>query len=106
MTEKELFNDLMIAIDEEDIKYLIRNKERYKPILAALNRLEILERELKKQDKELVELTKVLKIIVEKQVDIPELLRADNVVEYNSKHWSESLDLSKSEFDFLKEYLK
>lgn len=43
MTEKALFNDLMIAIDEEDIKYLIRNKERYKPILAALNRLEILE---------------------------------------------------------------
>ena len=135
MIEKELFNDIMIAIDEEDIKYLIRDKYKYKPIIEALNRLEELERDVEtwkevaehKEEEyqicheECERLTsiknkqaEILRIIKEKKVNVRAFLKCcnseDGLSIYNNqcddKQEKESKELTQEEFDLLKEVLK
>lgn len=107
MNNKELYYDLMIAIDEGDIDYLQRNKLRYKKIETDLNRLDEIDKVMFINNQKMQKQDEILRIIKEKNVNIHGIINAPTLEYYNDHcQLRHSEDLTQAEFDLLKEFFK
>ena len=91
------------------IAYLLEQEnlsKYYKTIEKALKRLEIIDRLNEKNCEETQNKLKALEIINLTNADIVELKRSIDVQQYNSNHFSTSIDLVPETFNLLKEVLK
>lgn len=99
----KIIEDALKRLEEIDTKTIPNMKEHYEMLKEERN---ILRNQRARLYKEKEKKDTALKIIKEKKVNIEWLMDTENVEEYNENHFDVYEDLTKEEYNLLKEVLE